>query len=256
MIIKEENSFNEVENDSAQISIVIATYNAAKYLQKCLNSIYNQQYKGINIIVIDGKSTDGTVKILRDNTERIHFWLSEKDSGIYNALNKGLKYVKGNWVYFLGSDDELLPDFSKLALELADSNTIYYSNVIHKGMKRPGRVSNYYMAKVGIYHQAIIYPVAVFKKYQYTLKYKIAADYALNMGCFKDKAFRFEYKEYVITQYNHTGISSIEIDMPFEKDKSTLILENFGLTIWLQFMFRQFKKVFYGPLKNLLSKAG
>lgn len=240
----------ETAKNTANISIIIVTYNAAGHLQKCLDSIYKQKYAAINIIVIDGESSDGTRKILQDNAKHIHFWVSENDSGIYDAMNKALKHVKGNWIYFLGSDDELLPDFSKLALELTDHNAIYYANVMYNGEKKSGELSAYFMAKVGIYHQAIIYPRAVFEKYQYAEKYKIAADYALNMQCYSDKNFYFIYKEYIIAQYNHTGISARFIDKLFEKDKAALILQNFGFKIWSRFKFRQLKKVLFGDVKG------
>jgi hypothetical protein len=100
------------------------------------------------------------------------------------------------------------------------------------------------MAKVGIYHQAIIYPAAVFKSHTYNLKYRIAADYALNMQCFSDKNSHYIYKEYIIANYNHTGISATVTDVAFENDKSALILKNFGLKIWARYMFRLLKAKF------------
>jgi glycosyltransferase involved in cell wall biosynthesis len=253
MIIGEGKSLTTSGDGPARISIIIVTYNAENDLQKCLDSIYEQQYPAIDIIVIDGKSNDGTVEILQNNTTRIHTWISEKDSGIYDAMNKALKYITGQWVYFIGADDELRPDFSKLAYELTDPTAIYYANVIHNDIKRSGNISPYYMAKVGIYHQAIIYPAAVFEKHQYNLKYKIAADYALNMRCFRDPGFHYIYKDYIICNYNHTGISATVIDHPFENDKATLILTNFGFKIWARFMFRQFKAIFSkGKKKELI----
>ena len=223
------------------ISIVIVTYNAGQMLQQCLDSIYAQTYQPLEIIVIDGKSTDDTVSILKKNTAYIAFWKSDKDNGIYDAMNKALKHINGKWVYFLGADDELLPAFSDFAQTLAEPNVIYYANVWHNGVKRSCEVSAYYMAKVGIYHQAIIYPAAVFKKHKYNERYRIAADYALNMALYHDKAFHFIHKDFIIAKYNHTGVSATIIDEPFEKDKSSLIRKNFGFKIWLRFMFRQIK---------------
>jgi glycosyltransferase involved in cell wall biosynthesis len=230
-----------VQNNPAKINIVIVTYNAAKTLQACLNSIYKQQYPAIEIIIIDGQSTDGTIQLLQDNNQCITYWKSEKDSGIYDAMNKATKHLTGDWVYFLGADDELFPEFSDMAYELKDNKIIYYGNVLSDGKKRSGELSPYYMAKGGIYHQAIIYPRAVFNKYLFNTKYKIAADYALNMECYHDKTFRFLYKDHIIAKFNHTGISGTEVDAPFEKDKHLLILQNFEKKIWLRYMFRLFK---------------
>lgn len=225
----------------ARVTVVIVTYNAAQYLQSCLNSIYAQQYPAIDIVVIDGKSSDGTAEILQKNTDKLHYWVSEKDKGIYDAMNKALPHITGQWVYFLGADDELLPEFSAMISELKDANAIYYGNVLADGVKRSGSISAYYMAKGGIYHQAIIYPKSVFDNYTYNTKYKIAADYALNMRLYKDKRYHFVYIDMIIAKYNHTGISSQVVDEAFEKDKTKLILGNFGFKIGARYLFRLLK---------------
>ena len=223
------------------ISIVIVTLNAGTSLQKCLDSIYLQTYPAIEIVIIDGASTDNTPGILQANAAHITCWISEPDYGIYDAMNKALKYITGQWVYFLGADDELLPDFSLFAAKLTDHTAIYYANVLHNGIKRSGQVSPYYMAKVGIYHQAIIYPEAVFKKYNYNTRYKIAADYALNMQCYKDPHFNFIHENFIIAKYNHTGVSATVVDIAFENDKAKLIWQNFSPDIWMRFIFRKLK---------------
>ncbi|MET0572762.1 MAG: glycosyltransferase, partial [Pedobacter agri] len=87
------------------VTIIIVTFNADKTLQNCLNSIYEQKSDQLKIIVIDGGSTDHTVDILKKNNNKIFFWKSEKDAGIYDAMNKALEYLDTDWVYFLGADD-------------------------------------------------------------------------------------------------------------------------------------------------------
>lgn len=225
------------------VSIIIVTYNAVKTIQHCLDSIFNQsEIAAIELIVIDGASDDGTVSVLRNNTQKIDHWISEKDSGIYDAMNKALNFVSTPRVFFLGADDILLPDFSNMLYILpTDPKAIYYANVIYKNTKHSGYITPYYQAKSGIFHQSIIYPAAIFKKYKYNVNYKIAADYALNMQCNKDPEFHFEYINFTISAYNDTGISSSTIDTEFEKDKSKLIFENFGLKIWLRYKFRILK---------------
>ncbi len=228
--------------DDKFISVVIVTYNADKTLQRCLDSIYAQSNKRIEIIVIDGKSTDHTVQILVSN--KIDYWISEEDSGIYDAMNKALFHITTKNVFFLGADDVLLPDFSEMITALIKPNTIYYANVIYKDRKVSGLISPYAQAKSGIFHQSIIYPALIFKKYKYNPKYKIAADYALNMKLHKDPEFTFEYVDFTIALYNHTGVSSETADIAFEKDKSKLIYNNFGQRIWLRYMFRKLKSIY------------
>ena len=224
-----------------RLSVIVVTYNAAATLQACLDSVYAQTYPNIELIVIDGNSNDGTQRILQANTLRISYWQSQPDNGIYDAMNKALKRATGNWIYFLGADDELLPAFSAMAQELRSADTIYYGSVLTRGLKPLGPVSDYYWAKHGIIQQSIIYPKRVFEKYSYNLKYRSSADFALNMQCFGDKQLKFKYLDFVIAKFNHTGTSGQSRDSEFEKDKPGLILKNFGLKMWLRFMVRKLK---------------
>jgi glycosyltransferase involved in cell wall biosynthesis len=230
-----------MDREFCKISIIIVTYNAAEYLQKCLDSIYKQKYPAIEIIIKDGGSTDDTISIIEANKERITFFKSERDNGIYDAMNVALDYASGDWIYFIGADDILFDEFSDLAFELSDLSVIYYGSVLKEDVKYLGEVTAYQHAKTTICHQAIIYPAKVFKKYRFNTKYKISSDHVLNMWCWKDKDFKFEFKDYVIAMFNHTGISSIKKDDYFEANKSMLIRENYGVRIWLRFVFKRLK---------------
>jgi glycosyltransferase involved in cell wall biosynthesis len=233
---------NHPLHSNGTISIIIVTLNAAATLQNCLDSIYSQAYPDLEIVVMDGGSADGSVNIIQNNDAKIAFYKSEPDNGIYDAMNKAIEHATGKWIYFLGADDVLFPDFSMLANELKNTNAIYYGSVLTKGLKRFGRVSNYHMAKIGIFHQAIIYPAKVFKTHHYNQRYAVFADYALNMECFADKSVKWIFKDHIIANFNHTGISATRPDEVFEKDKSKLIRENFGMFIWLRFLVKQLKK--------------
>ena len=229
------------EDNTSRVSVIIATYNAAATLQACLDSVTRQAYPHIEIIIIDGKSTDSTVAIIQQNSSKIAYWESEKDTGVYVALNKALRHISGNWIYFLGADDELLPGFSDMATQLTDISAIYYANVFAEGAKRLGELTRYRFAKYGPYHQAMIYPKAVFEKYRFNTQYKISSDFALTLELCGDKAFHFIYKDYVIANFNHTGLSGEKIDALFQKDKAGLIFKNFGIKIWLRYMIHRFK---------------
>jgi glycosyltransferase involved in cell wall biosynthesis len=80
-------------------------YNGKATLQQCLDSVTQQTYAHVELIVIDGGSTDGTVDLIRANAQQVTYWISEPDRGIYNAWNKALAQAKGEWVCFLGADD-------------------------------------------------------------------------------------------------------------------------------------------------------
>lgn len=89
------------------ISIITVTYNAEKYLEKTIQSIIQQTYLNIEYLVIDGKSADGTLAVIEKYKHHISQWISEKDSGIYDAMNKGLALAKGEYVWFMNAGDEI-----------------------------------------------------------------------------------------------------------------------------------------------------
>lgn len=87
------------------VTIITATYNAAKYLPAAIQSIREQTYGNIEYIVVDGASTDGTVNVIKANEDVIDYWVSAPDKGIYDAWNKGVRLSSGDWIAFLGADD-------------------------------------------------------------------------------------------------------------------------------------------------------
>ncbi|WP_457131866.1 glycosyltransferase family 2 protein [Mucilaginibacter sp. UYNi724] len=233
----------------AKVSVIIVTFNAAETLQACLNSIQNQTYTALEIVIVDGLSTDGTVNILKKNTEKIAFWISEKDNGIYDAMNKALDYTTGDWVYFLGADDILFDDFSLMCKELKNDNIIYYGRVMTLGGPTIP-VNAYGFAKYGLCHQAMIYPRKVFNNRRFNTRYKISADYALNMSLFNSGEFSFVFKDLLVANFNQTGVSSTHTDNIFEHDRGFLVRKYFGLKIWLRFLIWKVKRDRKAKLKN------
>jgi glycosyltransferase involved in cell wall biosynthesis len=111
-------------NISPLITVIVAVYNAKETLQQCIDSVVKQSYRNVELIIIDGGSTDGSVDIIKQNKHNISDWVSEPDSGIYNAWNKGLAKASGNWIAFLGADDFFWDDqvVQRMAEELASTS--------------------------------------------------------------------------------------------------------------------------------------
>lgn len=96
--------------DKKLISIIIATYNVGKTIERCLKSIIHQKSDQIELLIVDGNSKDNTMDIINQYVGYIDFCVTEPDKGIYDAWNKALNYVTGDWVMFIGADDIILPD--------------------------------------------------------------------------------------------------------------------------------------------------
>jgi glycosyltransferase len=90
-----------------KVSIITATYNSAKYLEGCIESVMKQSHPNIEHIIIDGKSTDATQSIIEKYESHIAYWISETDRGMYDAINKGMKVATGDIIGILNSDDML-----------------------------------------------------------------------------------------------------------------------------------------------------
>ena len=110
-----------------KITIVIAVYNGATTLRRCLDSVAAQTYQNRELIVVDGGSADGTVEILNDLTRGIDYWVSEPDKGVYDAWNKALAHATGDWIIFLGADDSFYgPDvLQQMSVALQDAYPAY-----------------------------------------------------------------------------------------------------------------------------------
>jgi len=94
------------------ITIITVVYNGEKYLEETIKSVINQTYPNVEYIIIDGGSTDGTLDIIKKYEDYIDYWVSEKDKGIYDAMNKGILVSNGKYLLFLNADDFLITYFS------------------------------------------------------------------------------------------------------------------------------------------------
>lgn len=208
------------------ISIVTVVRNAASTLERAVTSVLSQSYDNVEYIIVDGNSTDGTREIIDRYDHCLDLWISEPDGGLYDAMNKGARLASGDWIYFLNADDELLDSLRELAAAMKDPCTVYYGDVrwgaggrIYDGAFTPLKL----MFK-NICHQSLFYPGRVFEKYRYDLGYPVLADYHLNIRCFNDPDFRFEYLPVVVAAFNdETGFSKSNTDTRFESEKNDLL---------------------------------
>ncbi|MDC0481628.1 glycosyltransferase [Candidatus Pelagibacter sp.] len=108
--LRSKGVFKNCNNMNPLISVITVVLNGERYLEEAILSVIKQTHKNVEYIIIDGGSTDGTLDIIRKYDDRIDFWISEKDNGLYNAMNKGINLSNGDFIGFVGSDDFLYPN--------------------------------------------------------------------------------------------------------------------------------------------------
>ncbi len=117
-------------NSSPKISIVTVVFNSKNHIEATIKNILSQTYKNIEYIIIDGKSTDGTVEIIKSYLDEISLWVSEPDKGLYDAMNKGIRLATGDYILFINSGDKL---FDIATIEQVFSKPIadvYYGDTV------------------------------------------------------------------------------------------------------------------------------
>ena len=212
------------------ISIGIVVYNGVEYIRRAIESVEGQLYKNIELIVVDGGSTDGTLSVLSEYSKYISVMVSEPDKGIYDAMNKVCSIATGDWLIFLGCDDVLLDSLENVTKLMTESDSVYYGDAIFcsMGYVYGGKFSKTRMMRQNICHQAMFFPRSVYKKYAYSLEYRWLADYVYNLKLMGD-AVPFIYIGVVISIYNDKGGSSLG-DARLEKKIFGLLRANFGTT--------------------------
>ena len=117
----------------AKISIITPSFNQGKYLEQTILSVLDQKYPNLEYIIIDGGSNDNSVEIIKKYEHRLKYWVSEKDNGQANAINKGLSHCTGEIICWLNSDDYYLPDTLKKISNIIDINKkqILFGNCNH-----------------------------------------------------------------------------------------------------------------------------
>lgn len=213
------------------LSIITATYNSEKTLDDTIKSILSQNYTNFEYIIVDGKSEDNTINIIKKyelsfKEKNISYtWISETDSGIYNAWNKGLKLATGSWIAFLGSDDIYLcgslKKYANLALKNEDTDFIHSKvKLINDGkikfiIKDKWKWSQFkrYMkiAHVGSFHNK-----EYFEKYgNYNEGYKIVGDYEMLLR--SKSNLKTVYFDNFTAEMKDGGISNNNILMAFSE---------------------------------------
>lgn len=238
----------EIKEKKIKYSIITVTYNAASTLEETILSVIKQRNINYEYIIIDGGSKDSTIDIIKKYQDRIYYWISEKDKGIYDAMNKGLKIASGDFVIFLGADDHFL-SYNTLEMTSKYINNIdevYYGTVFRS--KRNdlyyGKFNKYLISLENICHQTIFYPKCIYKKYEYNLNFNVYADYFYNLTLFPH--YKFNYIPLTISYYTYDGYSSKVKDDNFHYIVDEYVKKELGYSC---FILRKIYK-FYKYIKS------
>lgn len=181
-----------------KFSVITVTYNAGKYLEKTIQSILSQTYTNIEYLIIDGKSKDNTLDIIRKYEDRISYWGSEPDKGLYDAMNKAIQKSSGDYVWFLNAGDTLqantiVEQLQKIALQNAVPDILYGETdlvnlegkfIAERRLKAPETLTwrSFRMGML-VCHQAFIVKRTLAPLYD--LKYRYSADFDWCIRCMK-----------------------------------------------------------------------
>ncbi|NGM64777.1 glycosyltransferase family 2 protein [Sphingobacterium sp. SGR-19] len=222
-----------------KLSIITVNLNNLEGLKKTLKSIERQTYKAFEYIVIDGASTDGSVDIIKESPI-IDIWISEKDSGVYDAMNKGIEKASGDYLLFLNSGDALFNDDTiKTAFPKLTSEGIVYGNI--QFMEQDGNplYIHYFPENLTFQHfyrQSLGHPSTFIRRYlfekygKYETKYTIVADWVFFTKVIIKERESTKYIPDVISSFYMDGMSSDSKNRnTIECERKTFLEKEFSL---------------------------
>jgi glycosyltransferase involved in cell wall biosynthesis len=241
----------------AFITIITPTYNASQCIAECLDSVQRQTFSDYEHMILDGLSADDTVSLVKEwqkRTDKLRLF-SEKDDGIYAAMNKGIHRAAGEWLYFLGADDILYDEkvLEKIVVHLRKGDAqILYGDVFFRNNKKlyDGVFDMEKILKKNLCHQSVFYHRTVFEQAgTYNLKYRTEADYDLNLKCWLGGSIKHAYVSLVIARFADGGLSSANADLMFWNDFPETALEGVILGNWgswqkINWLSKVYRKIF------------
>lgn len=225
--------------DRISLSIITINYNNADGLKRTIQSVVNQSFKNFEYVVIDGMSTDCSKQLLEKYDNNIDYWVSEKDKGIYHAMNKGIKAAKGKYLLFLNSGDFLVND--KMIIDKIIKNIYNYDIIAFNAnillnekvvnvRKHPSKISLSYVYENGFKHQSTIIKRNLFDKMGlYDETFIIAGDYEFWIRCFTKRNIKYKGIDFIITNFMLGGVSQ---SISWKKEHE--LIENKHLTNYLK----------------------
>lgn len=193
-------------------SIITINYNNCDGLRRTIESVVNQTYTDYEYIVIDGGSTDGSVDVIKEYTDKIDYWVSEPDKGIYNAMNKGIIQAHGDYLNFMNSGDCFYDESILQSLMQINNVDIIFgqAKIINSDIvyKYKTTMTLFDLCTHGFNHQATFYKSTLFGDNEYDENLSISGDWKFTIQCVVFKNCSYQYLEKIFVLYDGTGIST------------------------------------------------
>ena len=189
------------------ISIITVVYNCENTIENTLKSILSQSYKYKELIVVDGKSTDNTLAVINKYASKINKIISEPDRGIYDAMNKGVKYANGEWICFMNSGDSFYNEhvLKDVSCQLSDECGIVYGDTDSKTqyghILDRAKPTSYIKENMPCCHQSCFAKRTLLNEYPFDLSYKIVADYNFVFQAYKN-GVEIKKIDVIVATYN------------------------------------------------------
>ena len=243
------------------LSIITVCFNAEKTIERTFKSVFNQTYGAFEYLIIDGDSKDKTIDIINRwkekfaSTEITFKVISEKDNGLYNAMNKGARNANGDFLLYLNADDELASDDSIVNFidNLKNSDDVLYGNAIIVNKTGSEEVRKALPANTITKHlpfipQSAFVRTSVQRKFPFNEQYRITADYDSFLRMYL-AGKNFRYVDYYYSKFYVGGISNEDEWLTYKEDikvkHNNGILNKYSLIQQIKY-FRRYLSIRYG----------
>lgn len=247
-----------------RFSVITICWNAANVIEETILSIINQEYEDYELIIIDGKSSDNTLEIVNNTLKRSNFpsskihILSERDNGVFDAMNKGVKIAKGDYVIFMNCGDSfynksVLYNFSK-AIDQGENGDVYYGNTLMSFYEGRGIFHDdetiHRNAIMPFIHQSAMTKHDILLKHPFDLTYRICADFEL-YHWMREQKYHFIHNDFIVSCYDaKEGLSENNpLLIRLEKDRVQRLDKN--KNYWLRKIMYSFTIGLIQPIKNV-----
>ncbi|MCB0763411.1 MAG: glycosyltransferase [Flavobacteriales bacterium] len=241
------------------VSIVTVVFNGAASVERTIESVLAQTWPNIEYIVVDGGSTDGTVDILERYGDRIAYWRSEKDNGIYDAMNKGVSLCTGSWVGLINADDWYGPRTVERAMDAAASSPgtnivhgdiwLHYPNG-HSTLKR-AKVSGFLLKywEMVLNHPSFFVRRSYYDGRPFDASLKVSADHKWTYEAYRDEPSQFTY---VPEPLAHFSVGGASMSVPLNKvlREGRRVSRDLGMGPFQTFVGTMVRAIMY-PLQHM-----